>query len=275
MNSIFTYDDYRQYLRDFYQERKGQSHSYSFRYFAKKAGLNSPNYFKLVMDGERSLTHRNIHKFAIGLGLGEKERIYFENLVYFNQASDATEKDVYAKNLESLRKHDDRTLLTPDQYEIYSNWYPLAIRELLLFDNFDTSPKRVAARFDHRFTPQQAKEALALLTRLRFIEADPKTGKLRVTRQSMQTPDLTKSDAILKFHKTMIQMTAGAVESQTSKERCLSSLTVSVNKKDLPEAFRRVSEFCREMDALFGKSKNYDSVYQMNVQLFRLDCDVD
>jgi uncharacterized protein (TIGR02147 family) len=73
----------------------------------------------------------------------------------------------------------------------------------------------------------------------------------------------------------MIEMVKDVVDGQTSKERCLSSLTVAIRKSDLPEAFKRVTEFCKEMDSYFTKGKPYDAVYQMNVQLFRLDSDVE
>jgi uncharacterized protein (TIGR02147 family) len=272
VNSILTYNDYRAFLRDYYNEKKEKSASYSFRFFARKAGLRSPNYLKLVMDGERNLTHRNIRKFALGLGLGDREQLYFENLVFFTQAKDPADREFFKKNLETIRAKDDRTLLTRDQYEIFALWYPAAIREALLIPGFPTTPKKLAARFDHSFTPQQAREALDLLLRIGMIETD-KTGGLRVTKQSIQTPDLTKSEALVRFYHSMIEMAQRAVEGQSSKERCLSGVTVAVRKEDLKEAFRRIHEFRNEMNAFFSKGKAYDAVYQLNLQLFRLDCD--
>lgn len=50
---VFEYLDYRAFLRDYYAERK-QSRGLSFRSFSKRAGLGSPNYLKLVMEGARS-----------------------------------------------------------------------------------------------------------------------------------------------------------------------------------------------------------------------------
>ncbi len=226
------------------------------------------------MDGERNLTHHNVRNFGRGLGLGEREQLYFENLVFFNQSDDEQEKAFYRKNLENLRAQDDRTLLTKDQFEVYSTWYPLAIKELLLISGMKTLPKQIARRFDHRFTPQQAKEALNLLLRLGLIK-ETANGSYKVTQQSMQTPNLAKSSAIAKFHQEMVEMVKEAVDRQSAQERCLSALTVAVRKKDLPEAFRRIHRFRNEMDAFFGKGKPYDSVYQLNLQLIRLDRDED
>ncbi len=227
------------------------------------------------MDGKRNLTHRNVRKFAIGLGLTGKEQVYFENLVFFNQSEDPAEQEFLKKNLELAKSHDDRALLTKDQYDILANWYPLAIKELLLLNGFPPVPKKIAARFDHRFTPQQARDALTLLERLGFIEVDAKTGSTKVIKQHLATPDLAQSDAVARFHHTVIEMVKAAIDGQTSKERCLSALTVAIRRSDLPEAFRKIHEFRNEMDTFFSKGKPYDSVYQLNISLFRLDCDVD
>ena len=51
MNPIAEYNDYRRYMRDYYQERKRTSY-FSWREFAKLAGFSSSGYLKLVCDGK-------------------------------------------------------------------------------------------------------------------------------------------------------------------------------------------------------------------------------
>ncbi len=273
MKSIFEYEDYRKFLRDYYEDKKGQSRSYSFRFFAKRAGLNSPNYFKLVMDGQRNLTHRNVRKFAKGLSLGERETLFFENLVFYTQAKDPEEKVFFKGNLDLARSQDDRVLLTRDQHQILANWFPLAIKELTLVQGFKPQAKWIAGRFDHRFTPEEAKAALELLERVGLIEIDRKTGRVRVTHQSMQTPDVTRSDSAAIFHTKMLELAKDAMGKQSSEERCFSALTVAVRKSDLKKAFKRIHQFRNELDTYFGNGAYYDAVYQLNLQLFRLDND--
>lgn len=273
MRSLYEYDDYREFLRDHYQAKKAKTKSYSFRFFAKKAELKSPNYYKLIMDGERNLTHRNVRKFAKGLSLGERETLFFENLVFFTQATEADEKTFFKQNLDLARSQDDRVLLTRDQHQIFSSWFPLAIKELILTQAFKATPKWIASKFDYRFTPQEAKEALELLERVGLIEK--KRGKIQVVHQSMQTPDLTHSDAAAIFHKKMSELAKVAVDKQSENERCFSALTVAVRKSDLKKAFKRLHQFRNELDAYFGNGTYYDAVYQLNLQLFRLDNDVE
>lgn len=226
------------------------------------------------MDGERNLTHRNVRKFAKGLNLGDREAIYFENLVFCNQAKDKDEEEFFKNNLELARDKDDRVLLTRDQHEALAKWHPMAIKELVITKGFDPKPKRIAARLDYRITPQEAKEALELLERLGLIQIDRKNGKIRDTQQSMQTPDITRSNAVALYHKQMLDLAKESIDSQSGEERCLSALTVAIQKRDLVDAFQKIHQFRNEMDTFFTKRKPYDAVYQLNFQLYRLDTDV-
>ena len=54
--SIFNFQDYRDFLKAFYDAEKKAS-GLSFALFARKAGLNSS---KLVIEGSRNLTQKNI-----------------------------------------------------------------------------------------------------------------------------------------------------------------------------------------------------------------------
>ena len=42
MINIFEYQNYRLYLKDYYQEQKSTKKYFSYRYFSKKAGINAP-----------------------------------------------------------------------------------------------------------------------------------------------------------------------------------------------------------------------------------------
>ena len=51
MKPIYDYFDYRQYMMDFYKERKSLF-KFTWRKFAHAAGLQNPVYLKLVCDGK-------------------------------------------------------------------------------------------------------------------------------------------------------------------------------------------------------------------------------
>ena len=92
---IFDYLDYRAFLRDMFKYRKQQAKHFSYRFFARKSGFKSPNFLKLVTDGDRNLSYESITKVAKGFSLKKQEQEYFEYLVLMNQAGTHDEKNRY------------------------------------------------------------------------------------------------------------------------------------------------------------------------------------
>ncbi|MEN9577594.1 MAG: hypothetical protein RJA70_603 [Pseudomonadota bacterium] len=98
---VFDYLDYRAYLRELYSARKKRG-SFSYRAFSLRAQLKSPNYLKLVIDGERNLTQPMAKRFAVACGLAGQASSFFCELVAFGQAGGIDERnDIY------LRLHRD------------------------------------------------------------------------------------------------------------------------------------------------------------------------
>src|SRR5688500_3926269 len=120
---VFAYLDYRAFLRDYYIEQKARGRGFSYRVFSRRAGLRSPNYLKLVIDGERNLTGEMALRFAKACTLADDEAEYLADLVVFNQASTATERArAYAKLTGARRFRQAHKLdLAHDAY--YSQWF--------------------------------------------------------------------------------------------------------------------------------------------------------
>src|ERR1043166_5840097 len=90
---VYDFLDYRAYLRAHYEAAKRTQRSFSFRSFAKLAGLRSPNFLKLVIEGDRNLGADSVPRFCVALGLEGPEAEFFADLVAFNQASSLAEKN--------------------------------------------------------------------------------------------------------------------------------------------------------------------------------------
>ncbi len=84
---VFTYTDYRAYLRAVYAHKKQHEYGFSLRAFSRRTGLGSSNYLKLVMDGARNLSAPMARRFAKSCGLEGETLDYFCELVAYNQAA--------------------------------------------------------------------------------------------------------------------------------------------------------------------------------------------
>src|SRR5512142_2484683 len=101
---VYEYLDYRAYLRDYYVHAKAARHL-TYRGFSMRAGLSSPNYLKLVMDGKRNLTPQMARRFAKAIGLDRDAADYFSELVTFTQATVSSEREASYGRLTGFRSY--------------------------------------------------------------------------------------------------------------------------------------------------------------------------
>ena len=104
MLNIYTYIDYRLFLRDFYETSKKKNPTFSFQSFARKAHIASSGFLLHVMKGERNLTRPVMLNVAKAMRLTPEQTDYFENLVLFAQAKNQQEKDRSYDKIRTLRQ---------------------------------------------------------------------------------------------------------------------------------------------------------------------------
>src|SRR5262245_17750606 len=169
---VFEYRAYRAYLRDVYKARKSSEYGFSYRAFAKRAGLSAPNYLKLVAEGERNLTAEMAGRFAAALGLEGDSAGYFCDLVAFNQASSASERERCYQRLQSYRRYRNTFRLDAAHAAYHAEWYIPAIRELAACQGFRADAKWIARQLRPSISARQAQQALAVLEQLGLLIRD-------------------------------------------------------------------------------------------------------
>ena len=139
MKPIIEYNDYRLYMRDFYEERKRTSY-FTWREFASLAGFVSPTYLKLVCDGNTRLSKPGIAKVARAMGLEGFDYTYFGLLVKFGNAKSATEKEEALRELGREASMNKIRILDADAFRYYEMPTCPIVRELApLMPNADPS----------------------------------------------------------------------------------------------------------------------------------------
>jgi uncharacterized protein (TIGR02147 family) len=270
MVSVYEYLDYRQFLRDYYEDRKRTTKTMSYRNFARAGGLGSWNYLKLVTDGKRNLTAVSIKQFAKALKLKKREGQFFAHLVMMNQAKDPEEKNKHYEKLMTFRRFDDIHRMENDVYNLLSRWYVAAVHELVALADFDSDPKWIAERLEPSITVSEAGEALEVLLRLKLLKVDPYTGKAKQTKGHFTTPDSVADIAIYNYQKEMLALAHRALRKAEPKDRDVSGLTIALTKKQKGEATELIREFRRDLHAKLTSGGKPDAVYQINFQIFPL-----
>jgi uncharacterized protein (TIGR02147 family) len=264
---VFAYLDYRGYLRALYESRKRRGGSY--RSFARRAGLRSPNYWKLVIDGERNLSARMAERFADACDLADDRRRYFLQLVAFNQARSSEARTRAHAALRRLRGPSQFAALDTALDAYHSLWYLPAIRELVASPHFREDPRWLARQLLPPITAAEAKRSLALLLELGLVVRDER-GKLRQARTTVTTGPEARSRQLKSFHRTMMEHAKSSIERIPAGERDISSLTLCLGEHGLALVKKAIQRFRHELLELSELEQDGRQIVQLNFQLFPL-----
>ena len=271
LKDIYQYKNYREHLKDFYNEKKKNNQNYSYALFSRKSGLNSPNYLKRVIDGTRNITHKNLRNFIAGLGLKKKEAKFFENLVMFNQSDKKEDQDYFFGELKKNSQRNNTAFqIDADYYEYLSHWYYVAIHEMVNLKDFKEDLGWICKRLKNKVTKLQIKRALNLLLKLGLLKRNS-NGKFTQTHPQIKYLKEIKSLAIQKFHQQMIDLAKDSISHDSLSQREPSSLTVCVKNGDYEDIKKRIEEFRTELNSEYSCQPGMgEDVFQINFQLFSL-----
>jgi uncharacterized protein (TIGR02147 family) len=268
MINIFEYQNFRTYLRDYYNDQKATKRYFSYRYFSKKAGINASAFLYYVIEGKRNLTKKSIDKISGAIGHTKDENEYFENLVFFNQAKNISEKTMYYSRIVECRRPIDIRTIDKDRYEFYSKWYHSVIREVVTMIDFRDDYARLGSRLAPAITAREAQESVSLLERLGFLERDDKGLYHQTDNVISVKPDAAEAFVIEKFQCEMLQMALKAYDVVARNDRMSASTTFSISKTTFELFKMKTREFRKELLEIARLDNAPDRVYQFTFNLF-------
>lgn len=269
MDTIFNYLDYRAFLRDYYDTRKKNDTFFSYRYMANKLKMDHSLLVK-ILSGKRHVADNAIENFITFCKFNKREAQYFETLIHFEKARSKEQCRLYFEALLNLKGYRSSTIRR-ENYEYFQKWYYVAIRSLLDIYKFRGNYKELASKLNPPITVPQAKKAIALLRKLKFIIKN-KDGSYSVTDAHVTTGEQWQDLAIATFQKETIRMSASSIDRDPKETRDISSITMSLDE----ECFDDIKEIIRECRASIIKrvdsiaENETDRLYQLNIQLIPL-----
>lgn len=266
---IFGYMDYREYMRDYYEAAKGHTKVVSYRYLARRAGFSSPNFIKLVMDGQRNLGPESVESVAKAFDLDTDEARFFEMLVAFVQASGADQKSEAFEALASIRRFRQARRIDTHMFEYLSHWYNPAVRELAARKDFRLDAEWISKQLWPRVPVAKVRRTLDLLLEMGLIVV-AEDGTVSRGEPSLTTGHEVRSLAVGNFHRQMISRASESIDSVDRERRDISGLTVCIPATLVPELKHRIHQFRESMLEVCDRTGEGQVVYQLNVQLFPL-----
>lgn len=267
MEPIFEYTDYREWLRDAFDDFKKRKSVISWRYMAMKLGADPGNLLR-VSQGKIHLTLSLVGPMAEFFELNEKETAYWTELVYFGRAKTDAEALNHYEKMQML-KGIPLKRLAKKELEYYRHWYCNAIRSIIGICKFKDDFEGLAESCTPPISVEEAKNAVKLLYDLNMISKD-REGFWKVNDTFVSTGGNWRSEAVRTFQKETIRLAGESLERHAPPLRDISTVTMTFNMNDIALIREKIKEFRSELLRMSQEGTGDDTVFQLNVQLFPL-----
>ncbi|WP_405342130.1 TIGR02147 family protein [Fibrobacter sp.] len=268
---VFEYLDYREFLKDYYNQKKEANPAFSLRVFSDRIGFKAKDFISRVMNGEKNLSNQSIPKVASGLRLGKHETEFFIELVKFNQAATTDERNSAFEEMQAALKvarfAEKQHILGHAQYMVYSHWRHLTIRSLIGMFGFDGDYEALAKQVHPKITADEAKKSVQLLEECKLIKKDEK-GKYVLTESAITTGDRTSKLALRGFHQHCLKLAADSIDRDPPGSRHISGLTLGISQEGYERIVERINAFRKEIALIAEEDKESDKVFQLQFALF-------
>lgn len=269
---IYDYVDYRAFLSDSLQHIQTKNSKYSATAYVRQAGFgeNSRGYFNLIMSGKRNLSSSTILGFAKTLKLNEKETFHFENLVHYNQASTEKEKSLYFERINKNMKGKTSKAfeLLRSQYNYFSNWYLVAIRELVSTESFKEDYDFISKRLKNKISKKEIIESINDLINLGLLARDSK-GQLIQSEEFINFTDTSMNYTVVNaLHSQMLDRAKESLSEDEYVNRSASCVVLATDKENFDKIREEIKAFREHILNKYGTNNaKVDCVLNLGIQL--------
>lgn len=243
------------YLKEELRQRQQVDSKYSLRAFARFLEM-SPSTISQVITGSRRLGVRSAVAIADKCNFPAEKRERFISL--------AVGAPIGICKIDRVADGDFK-LLEMDQFIKVASWQHFAILSLGDLANARYDKSWIASRLN--ITEEAAEKALEDLLALNMIEVE--ADKFRQSKHRLRTRTDVSNRFIRQFHSELMGKALTSLSTNSVEERDMTAVTMSVNKRRLHSAKRRIKDFRRSLMKYLAEGKK-DEVYALQISLFPL-----
>lgn len=274
---LTAFTDYRQFLREFYEFRRRQTRTslrpYSYATFAAAADIKSPNYLKLIIDGQRNLSPEMARRFARAMNLSREESDEFVALVDFTQATDPLERNRYLKLLSEMRVRQQLRSgeINVETWEKVPSWVTWVLYAL-------TDQKNVSFDVDELFAIMRGKariedirRSLDKLIASGELARNLETGDVVKGRELMSGVEDVPVELVRKLQAELMYLGLESLFQDGPQDREIGTQTLALTEKEFEQLKFELRQFRKRWTkdvSVARVSEKGDRVFQLNIQLF-------
>ena len=268
MKDVLEYASYRQYIADYYADRKAKS-AFTWPEFAQAASFSSPVYLKYVSEGRFNLSDAAVERVAKAMHLADYEQEYFAEMVKFDHAKkDADKKAIFKKMLSIAEAHKTK-ILEGDAFRFFEDWKNPVIRELAP-SMPGAKPLALAHACRPEITAAEVSDTLKFLLKADLLKKDDNGNYIQTEKSVTTGPMDVTPVAVRGMHRQMGQFALDAIEGVAQDKRHFSGITLGITHDAYEEIVQEIAECRKRIIAIATKNAATDEVYRLNIQLFRM-----
>ncbi|MDY6330272.1 MAG: TIGR02147 family protein [Fibrobacter sp.] len=267
MKPITEYQDYREYMRDFYEERK-RSSFFSWREFSKLAGFTSPNFIQLVCEGKSRLSKTGVEKVADAMGLEGADRDYFFAMERFGDAKNDAKKIQAFNEMQKIAKENRLRVVDAEAFKYFESWVNPVLRELAPIMP-GAKPLELAHHCYPVVSAAEVRHSLDFMCQAEFLKKigeDTYVQTEKVVTGSSEAIPL----ALRSMNRQMSKFATEAIDEVPPEKRHIAGVTLGMSEATYQWLVQKLETLRLQVVAMAAKEKEYDKVYRLNLQLFPL-----
>ena len=266
MKDVLEYTSYRQYIADYYADRKAKS-AFTWPEFAQAAGFSSPVYLKYVSEGRFNLSDAAVERVAQAMHLADYEREYFTEMVRFDHAkTDKAKKDSFQKLVTMAESHKVK-IIEADAYRYFDSWKNPVLRELAPAMP-GAKPLALAKACRPKISAAEVSESLNFLTKANMLSKD-ESGNYVQTNRSITAGPMEVTPAVIRgLHRQMGELALDTIEGVPQNERHFSGVTLGITQKAYAEIVDEINACRKRIIEIATRESEMDEVYRLNIQFF-------
>ena len=266
MKDILEYTSYRQYIADYYADKKAKS-AFTWPEFASAAGFSAPVYLKYVSEGRFNLSEAAVDRVAAAMHLAGGDLEFFREMVRFDHAkTDKAKKESFQK-LVSMAESRKVKVVEADAYRYFDSWKNPVLRELAPAMP-GAKPLALAKACRPKISAAEVSDSLNFLVKANMLQKD-ENGNYAQTDRSITAGPMEVTPAVIRgLHRQMGELALETIEGVPQNERHFSGVTLGITQGAYDEIVREIDAFRKRIIEIATRDSETDEVYRLNVQFF-------
>jgi len=249
---MFNYTNYIDFLNDELVRRTSVNRAYSLRAFAKSLNLSSGELSE-ILRGKRKLSLKSANKISKALSLTSRETKHLYSFI-------ENEQQMISDPNSKLNSHSNLPFqelkISHDQFDVISEWYHFAILNLADTKGFEWSYSSIAKKLNIK--PFEVKMAIDKMVNVGLISKHVLkngTTSYKICEDYIMSNEGIPSKAVRNYHRQILTKAIESLELQHISERDISGIGLTIDKKDIPQLKKDISDFQDMIIEKYSKGK--------------------